>query len=245
MAQSWRLETNMPRKFETIEVLPQEPPFSAALVQEFGLRGIHCGSARRIVPGWVNTDLLHFRALDETEVERGRLARLDGHLFYLEFDSRAPYPFEDASFDWAHAEHFVEHLELEQAIAWLTEIRRLLKPGGHVRLSTPDLRRYLEGYLDPDNGFFAEHRGRLRGLRAFRDMDVPDRPGWMVNQIFYMWGHHWIFDFEELRYAAERAGFDPASVTRRSFQEGKVAEVAAMDIAGRNDESVYVELTAS
>jgi predicted SAM-dependent methyltransferase len=233
----------MPRRFETIEILPHEPPFSAALMEELGLRGIHCGSARRVAPGWLNTDLLHFRALDETEVERDRIARLEGNLFYLEFDSRQPYPFEDASFEWAHAEHFVEHLKLEEVIAWLAEIRRLLKPGGHVRLSTPDLRRYLEGYAAPDNGFFAEHRERLSGLRPFRETGVPDRPGWMVNQIFHMWGHRWIFDFEELRYAAERAGFEPAGIEQRSFSEGRVVEVAAMDIASRNDESLYVELS--
>jgi predicted SAM-dependent methyltransferase len=234
----------MPRKFETIEVLSHEPPFPAELMQDLGLRGIHCGSARRVTPGWLNTDQLHFRALDESEVERGRISRLNGHLFYLEFDSRQPYPFEDASFEWAHAEHFLEHLDLEQATGWLAQVRRLLKPGGHLRVSTPDLRRYMEGYLDPGNGFFAEHRERISGMRAFRDGGVPERPGWMVNQIFYMWGHHWIFDFEEIRYAAEQAGFDPEGVSRASFNEGRVAEVAAMDIAGRNDESIYVELTA-
>ena len=232
----------MPRKFDTIEVLPHEPPFPAAFVQELGLRGIHCGSARRLVPGWVNTDRMHLKAWDETETAPGRLACAEGTLHYLEFDSREPYPFEDGSFEWAHAEHFIEHLELDEVIAWLTDVRRILKPGGHVRLSTPDLRRYIEGYLDPGNGFFAEHRSRLSGMRAFRETSVPDRAGWMVNQIFYRWGHRWIFDFDEIRFAAEQAGFDPAGVIQQSFGEGKVAEVAAMDIESRNDESIYVEL---
>jgi predicted SAM-dependent methyltransferase len=234
----------MPRKFDTIEVLPHEPPFSGALMEELGLGGIHCGSARRLAPGWVNTDRLHLKAWDETQTEPGRLACAEGSLYYLEFDSREPYPFEEAAFQWAHAEHFIEHLTLDEAIGWMTDVRRILKPGGHLRLSTPDLRLYVEGYLDHGNGFFAEHRERLTGSRAFREEGVPDRPAWMINQIFYKWGHRWIFDLEEIRFAGEQAGFDPAGVVERSFTEGSVAEVASMDIPGRNDESIYVELTA-
>jgi predicted SAM-dependent methyltransferase len=234
----------MPRKFDTIEVLPHEPPFPAALMDELGLGGIHCGSARRLFPDWVNTDRLHLKAWDETESEHGKLARAEGSLYYLEFDSRNPYPFEDAAFQWAHAEHFIEHLTLEEAIGWMTDVRRILKPGGHLRVSTPDLRLYIEGYLDRGNGFFAEHRARLSGIRAFREEAVPDRRGWMVNQIFYRWGHKWIFDFDEIRFAGEQAGFDPAGMVQRSFGEGSDPKVASMDIAGRNDESIYVELTA-
>lgn len=232
----------MPRKFDTIEVLPEEPPFNAAHVEALGLRGLHCGSALRLFPGCVNTDWMHLEARDETESTPGRLACVDGHLYYLEFDSRQPYPFEDASFEWAHAEHFIEHLELEETIGWLAEVKRILKPGGHVRVTTPDLRRYIEGYIDGENGFFAEHRARLSRLRRFGESGVPDRPAWMVNQTFYLWGHKWIFDFDEIRFAAERAGFDPAHVVERAFNEGRVPEVTEMDAPIRKSESLYVEL---
>jgi predicted SAM-dependent methyltransferase len=233
----------MPRKFTTIELLPDQPPYPRTLVEELGLRGLNCGSARGLFPGWMNTDLAHLKTWDDAESEPGRIVRIDGDLYYLEFDSREPYPFEDGSFDWVYSEHFVEHLDLEDVIGWLTEVRRLVKPGGHVRLSTPDLRLYIEGYLDPENGFFAEHRERLSHLRVFKETGVPDRPAWMVNQIFRRWRHKWIFDFDELRYAAERAGFDPAAVERRSFGQGVASDVAALDHPGHEDESLYVELT--
>jgi predicted SAM-dependent methyltransferase len=233
----------MPRKFTSIEVLPHDPPFSPALVAELGLRGINCGSARGLFPGWMNTDLAHLRAWNGDETQPGRITLIDGGLHYLEFDSREPYPFEDESFEWVYSEHFVEHLDLEEVIGWLADVRRLLKPGGRVRLSTPDLRLYVEGYLDPGNGFFAEHRERLSKLRVFAETGVPDRPAWMVNQIFRRWRHRWIFDFEELAFAAERAGFDAAAVERRSFSEGAEPEVAALDSPGHNDESLYVEMT--
>lgn len=223
--------------------MPEEPPFTAALMRELGLRGINCGSARRLFPGWVNTDRMHLKAWDGTTTLPGRMARVEDEYFYLEFDSREPYPFQEESFDWAYAEHFVEHLTLDETIVWLGRLRTLVKPGGQVRLSTPDLRIYLEGYVHPGNGFFAEHRAHLGSMRAYREQEVPDRPAWMVNQIFYGWQHRWIFDFEELRYAAGQAGFDPAAVTQRSFRESAVPEMAEMDIEARARESLYVEIT--
>jgi predicted SAM-dependent methyltransferase len=236
----------MPRRFDTVEVLHHEPPFSATVLEELGLPGIHCGSARQLRPGWLNTDRLHLRGLqDGNEVQRGRIARVEGHVYYLEHDSREPYPCADASFQWAYSEHFIEHLSPDEVTRWLVEVRRILKPGGHLRLSTPDLQKYMTGYVDSGDGFFAEHRERLGGLRAFADKEVPDRRAWMVNQIFYRWDHRWIFDFDEIRYVAECAGFDRAAVTRRSFNEGAVADVAAMDMPFRSDESLYVELSVA
>lgn len=233
----------MPRKFQTIELLPDRPPYSPELVESLALRGLNCGSARSLFPNWMNTDLAHLRTWDDAETQPGRIAKIDGDLYYLEFDSRNPYPFEDESFDWIYSEHFIEHLTLEEGISWLAEVRRLLKPGGRARLSTPDLQRYIEGYLDPGNGFFAEHREQLSRLRAFKEAGVPDRPAWMVNQIFHRWKHKWIFDFAELAYAGACAGFDPAAVTRRTFGEGADPDVAALDNPGRSDESLYVEMT--
>jgi predicted SAM-dependent methyltransferase len=214
-------------------------------LEQLGIQGIHCGSARQLRLGWLNTDLLHLRGLrDGSEVERGRLARIDGQFYYLEHDSTEPYPCDDESFQWAYSEHFIEHLTLDEVVGWLAEIRRILKPGGRLRLSTPDLERYMAGYVDPENDFLARHRQWLGGLRAFADKEVPDRPAWMVNQTFYRWGHRWMFDFDEVRHAAQLAKFHPNAVTRRSFQEGAVEEVALMDLPSRSEESLYVELVA-
>ena len=82
------VESHMPRKFDTIELLPYEPPYAPALMEELGLRGLHCGSARELAPGWVNTDQRHLEAWDETATAPGRLARIQGDLHYLEFSTR-------------------------------------------------------------------------------------------------------------------------------------------------------------
>lgn len=216
-------------------------------MSRLGLRGIHCGSARQFRHGWLNTDVLHIRDGDDRTSERSRIAhvtRPNGEqAFYLEHDSVEPYPCEDESFEWAFAEHFLEHLTPREAVGWLRDVRRVLKPGGVLRVTTPDLRKYIEGYLDPEGRFFAEHRERLGRLRDFAEKEVPERRAWMVNQIFYRWQHRWIYDLDEVRFVAEQAGFDPAAIVERSFHEGPIEALWELELPKRSDESLYVEIT--
>jgi predicted SAM-dependent methyltransferase len=166
---------------------------------------------------------------------------VEGTTHFIQLDATRPLPFTDAAFEWVYAEHFIEHISLKDGIAWLKEVRRVLQPGGFARITTPDLRRYAAAYLDPDGGFFAEHRERM--LRAgFPAMET--RKAWMVNQIFQFWGHKWIYDLDELRHAAVAAGFAPEAVHERAFREGRDAEVAALDFDMRSDETLSVELSA-
>lgn len=234
-------------RFQSVDVLEHEPPFTAELIASLGLRGIHCGSARKLRPDWLNTDHMHFRDQQGRATEQGRIARVThpgtDTRYYLEHDAVEPFPCEDESFEWAFAEHFLEHLTPEEATSWMGDVRRLLKPGGVLRVTTPDLRKYAEGYLDPEGRFFAEHRERLGRLRDFADSEVPARRAWMVNQIFQMWTHKWIYDFDEVLFVAQRAGFEPDLVVERAFRDGPVPELHQLDLPMRSDESLYVEIT--
>jgi predicted SAM-dependent methyltransferase len=187
----------------------------------------------------VNTDQSAVRAGGGEPTPVGKLVRLGGDLFYLRHDATKPYPFEDAAFDWVYSEHFIEHVTRRDAVVWLREVRRLLAPGGFARVTTPDLRRYVEGYLDPKASFFSEHARRLRNIGV---TTVPPRRAWMLNQIFMGWGHRWLYDYDELRAAAVEAGFTAASVRQAGFRIGAIPEVAAMDQEHRSDESLYVEM---
>jgi predicted SAM-dependent methyltransferase len=176
----------------------------------------------------------------------GRIAcgRTAGHgaRYFLSHDALDPFPFVDGAFDVAYSEHFIEHVPPAAAVRWLREIRRLLRPGGFARLSTPDLRRYVAGYLDPDGPFFA---GRMRARSetgGIRESGLPDTPAFMMNRIFMSYGHQWVWDLDELRAAAVEAGFDAGAVTECSFQEGRAPAVARMDRPERADESLYVEI---
>jgi SAM-dependent methyltransferase len=229
------------REFGSLELLDGVPPVDRDWLSDNGLRGLDCGCGKNPTAGWLNVDVRPFGGPDGRRSVRGRIALLDGSLFFLEHDVRDPFPIEDASFDWIYSSHVIEHMRQERVIEVLHELRRLLKPGGLLRLSTPDLRRYIEGYLDPERRFFEEHRRRLAVIPAFAD-GVPDRPGWMVNQVFYNWGHRWIYDIDEIRYVAEQAGFDPGAVEEAGFRSGREPAVWALDPDGRDDVSLYVEI---
>ena len=73
---------------------------------------------------------------------------------------------------------------------------------------------------------------------------MPDRRAFMFNQIFYLYGHRWLYDLEELRYVLARAGFEPGAVHSYPFRSGARPDVAALDSVLRNDETIYVEVTA-
>jgi predicted SAM-dependent methyltransferase len=242
------------RPNEPVEILEQYvPPFSAELLEDLGLNGLHCGCGKRLRPGWLNVDMWQIEEAESTSTS-DRIARFGEDHYYLRHDLSEPFPVGDQSFDWIYSEHLIEHLGLKQAVTWLEEMRRLLKPGGGLRLTTPDLKRYVDGYLDPSGEFYAAHRSRLTGLpkmmksnrrRAEEDVvegELPERRAWMFNQIFRYWSHKWIYDFEEVRYVAVQAGFAPESVVECSFGEGRSAEACSLDNPVRIDESLYVEI---
>jgi len=176
--------------------------------------------------------------------EPGQLLRvqLDSQvLYYLQHDLTQAFPVANQAFSWGYSEHFIEHVSPEQAVAWLAEMRRMIAPGGLLRVTTPDLKKYIDGYADPDGKFFRLHTERMEGFTGNKG-SVPQRRAWMVNQIFRFFKHQWIYDFDELRHAASLAGFDPDGIIREEYQSGLLEDVASLDSPERNDETLYVEM---
>jgi predicted SAM-dependent methyltransferase len=235
--------------FERIEALEEQPPYDRALMERLGVSGIHVGCGPNIRRRWLNTDRRVFADGDGGVSSPGRIVRAFSERYreryFLSHDALDPYPIADGAFDVAYSEHFIEHIPRTAAVEWLREIRRLLEPGGFVRVSTPNLRRYIEGYLDPQGDFFDEHRQVLEHMPQFRAGGVPQTRGFMVNQIFRFFGHQWIYDLDEIRAVASEAGFEPDAITECSFQQGRLADVAKLDQSGHSDESLYVEIERS
>ncbi len=124
----------------------------------------------------------------------------------------------------------------------LTDSRgRASAPGGLLRVTTPDLKKYMDGYADPAERFFKLHNAKLAEM-AKNPNPPPRRRAWMVNQIFHYFGHQWIYDFDELVHAASAAGFDPARIAQMEYRTGLREEVSMMDSPLREDETLYVEI---
>src|SRR5205085_3656131 len=83
-----------------------------------------------------------------------------------------PLPFSDASFDAIYSFHAIEHLELDVAKHFVSDLYRLLKPNGICRLSTPDLEFHADEYLNslrqqiaaPSGDHFADYQWALCNL---------------------------------------------------------------------------------
>lgn len=94
------------------------------------MRLLNIGCGALVHPEWINLDVT---------------SSLPG---VIRHDIRKGLPFEDASIDACYSSHMVEHLRREDAVRLLTECRRVLKPGGVVRIVVPDLEAITLGYLD-------------------------------------------------------------------------------------------------
>ena len=64
------------------------------------------------------------------------------------YDIRRPLPFADDTFDAVYALHIIEHLTPEEASKFVAEVFRVLRPGGILRISTPDLESAVRAYLE-------------------------------------------------------------------------------------------------
>ncbi|MFI8455233.1 class I SAM-dependent methyltransferase [Kitasatospora sp. NPDC085464] len=227
---------------DTLEAHPGGLPHDHADFRELGLTGIEFAAFRTAHPQGLGTDLAALCTSPgggpQATAEPGTLYRVDGDRWFLRLDISEPLPFADASVDWVYAEHLIEHVTMPVAVGWLREARRVLRPGGVLRLTTPDLARYLVGYATGD-GFLAKHRRRLTTLGFGPPM--PARPAFLVNQIFRHYGHQWIYDLDELRHVLALAGFAPERIRPCAYRQGARPDVADLDTAFRTDETIYVE----
>jgi predicted SAM-dependent methyltransferase len=223
---------------DKLEPVAVAAPYSRDGLRELGVTGIEFAAWKTTHPEGLGSDLVGLRT-DHAVTEPEQIFRIDGECLFVALDICKKLPFEDGSVDWVYAEHLVEHVSLADGITWLTEVRRILAPGGLLRLTTPDLATYVDGYQE-GNAFFDRHRKRLHAIGLGPPM--PARRAFMFNQIFYLYGHRWLYDLDELRYALGEAGFDPDTVRRESFRKGARPDVADLDRVLRKEESMYIEV---
>ncbi|MBK9305133.1 MAG: glycosyltransferase [bacterium] len=153
-----------------------QPTRPAAPAADAVLVNVGCGD--QPLPGFVNLDL-------DRDAD-------------LKLDVRRGLPFADGTVDGIHSEHFVEHLTQGELMAFLRECRRALRPGGVVRVATPDLAEIVRCYLDPD-------WHERCGLKDY-GYDWLANPCEMLNVCLRDWGHKHVVDAAELKRLARLAG---------------------------------------
>ncbi|MEO8430403.1 MAG: methyltransferase domain-containing protein [Acidobacteriota bacterium] len=142
---------------------------------------LHLGCGDHRLEGWYNADILLGPAVD------------------LLVDAPGGLPFPDDSLAFIHSEDLLEHVDLSGGTAILRECIRTLRPGGVMRVLTPDLRALVDRLYnrrEPRHlGWCARHlsaEGPCESLNMHLRMDGE---------------HRFVYDEEHLRALLEKTGF--------------------------------------
>lgn len=125
---------------------------------------------------------------------------------YLDASKKLPFP--DASIDVIFTEQFIEHLSQEQALFFIKESYRVLKKGGCIRHSTPDLKKIIDLY-DNKNTYVTKEQVINRHIRNHRPNDVfaQKTACQIINDLSRLWGHSYIYDQTDFRAVIDDAGY--------------------------------------
>lgn len=146
-------------------------------------------------------------------------------------DVTAGIPLQDEYAGGIFSEHMLEHVAFDAALAILEEFRRVLRKGGVLRIVMPDGELYLDEYQKGSNAkipYVDEDANRYPFLTRMIS----------INRIFRGSGHLFIWDFETLREALLRSGFEV--VEKCSFRKGRDNKLL-LDSDVRAVESLYAE----
>jgi len=141
-------------------------------------------------PTWLNTDI---------EPQAGEA--------YL--DAAKPFPIRDGALSYIFSEHLVEHLPYRDGAAMFRECRRTLKPGGKIRMATPNLLTLVQLFQDPKSEAARTYiQGKLGADYWTEELPRTVSPECVIlNYEMRSWGHRFLYDPRTLRQSLEQAGF--------------------------------------
>ncbi len=150
---------------------------------------LHIGCGKGLLSGWVNIDI---------------------HPAPLSMNVLRGLPFRAGSVRHIFVSHFLEHLFFPRDVKpFLAELRRVLAPGGVVRIVVPDIEQCIDAYTARDQAFFGSRREiwdwwpenptRLEDFLAYAG--AGPEPAYLFES------HKYGYDFETLQRILEDAGF--------------------------------------
>jgi 2-polyprenyl-3-methyl-5-hydroxy-6-metoxy-1,4-benzoquinol methylase len=153
---------------------------------------LHIGCGQEAIPGWINIDNRPLPGVDRV------------------LDVRHGLPFRGAAA--IYAEHFLEHLTLDDGLAFLRECRRALAPSGVLRLSTPNL-----------DWVYATHYR----MEPTATAEESVRDCLWLNRAFHGWGHRFLYNRTMLEAALKSCGY--AIVRFQRYGQSDVPELSGIE----------------
>ena len=174
------------------------------------MRRLNWGCGQHVAPGWINSDVK-----DEPGVD-------------LVADIRQGLPLASGSIDCAVSVHALPEFSYPELVPVLEELRRVLKPGGTLRLALPDLQRGIDAYLRGDEDYFKVGKDEVSSLGG----------RFVVQMLWYGYSRS-LFTDDFAVELLEKAGF--VDVAECSFQVTASGIPEIVELDNREDESIFVE----
>jgi predicted SAM-dependent methyltransferase len=171
---------------------------------------LHWGCGSHTAPGWTNSDIKEGPDID------------------VSCDILNGLPFEDASFEYAVSIHALPELSYPELVPALEELRRVLKPGGALRLELPDLRKGIAAYERGDERYFQVPEEEARSLGA----------RFIVHMLWYGYTRT-LFTPDFAEELLTRAGFERAREC--GFRETATPFPGIVELDNREEESFFME----
>jgi predicted SAM-dependent methyltransferase len=174
------------------------------------VRRLNWGCGPQPAPGWINADLLTAPGI---EISR---------------DIRDGLPLESESVRYIVSIHALQDLPYLDVVPALRELRRVLEPGGVLRLALPDLERAIAAYQRNDPGYF-----------YIPDEESATLSGKLIVQMTWYGSSRMMFTYEFARELLLRAGF--RDVSRCAYRETASPFPEIVELDNRERETLFVE----
>ena len=125
---------------------------------------------------------------------------------------------------YVFSEQVIEHLTYEQGAIMLNECRRVLVPGGKIRIATPNLTELVGFFGDPKNAAFQAYFQRQ--AKKFGDPVLIEPETFTLNRMMHFHGHQFLYTLSLLRQCLQAAGFRDI----KEVQPGKSDDPALTNI---------------
>jgi SAM-dependent methyltransferase len=177
---------------------------------EAQVRRMNWGCGEHPDPGWINSDIKDAPGID------------------ISCDIRDGLPLSDDSLDYIVSVHALVEVPFGEVVDALAELRRVLRPGGVLRLVLPDLVKGIKAYLENDRDYF-----------VVSDEDAASIGGKLVTQLLWYGWSRTLFTEDFIEELLLKAGF--REVFACSFRETKSEFPGIVEPDSRERESLFVE----
>jgi predicted SAM-dependent methyltransferase len=175
-----------------------------------GVTRLNWGCGEYPQPGWLNSDIKDVPGID------------------IVADLRTGLPLATDSMDYITSVHALPELPYPDLVPALTELRRVLKPGGVLRLALPDLERGIEAYQRGDMDYF-----------HIPDADARSVGAKFVTQMIWYGYSRSLFVHDFVEELLQRAGFAQVNRCQYGQTAGPWPDIVELD--NRERESLFME----